>query len=339
MRTLALAIVVTAMASSSFTSHAEAQESVRRIVRNEILSLLPADGAGGIAVAVRIDDRVLFFDGGFADLAERRPVTPDSLFNVASLRKPFEATLLALAVQARQDGARPSRLDLPAGACRRRRYPPHHRGPARNPHVRAFAAARPSAVADDALHAGELPRNAQGLASRCCAPARPAASLHPRRLHPAAARARARPRRFHWRPGRAKDLRAPRHDFQLDSRPRQGRPERSAAAAPAARRSGLFRGRRRRHRPARRSADLLRLAGHRSDVQLSARSCRLPRRQHGPTAASRRRSPEPWPWHKLRHSRSARTAPRRWPGRSTTPPRQPSSTRTVGSTTRLPIWA
>jgi beta-lactamase class C len=98
MRTLALAIVVTAMASS-FMSHAEAQESVRRIVRNEILSLLPADGAGGIAVAVRIDDRVLFFDGGFADLAERRPVTPDSLFNIASLRKPFEATLLALAVQ------------------------------------------------------------------------------------------------------------------------------------------------------------------------------------------------------------------------------------------------
>jgi beta-lactamase class C len=32
-------------------------------------------------------------------LSERRPITSDSLFNVASLRKPFEATLLALAVQ------------------------------------------------------------------------------------------------------------------------------------------------------------------------------------------------------------------------------------------------
>ena len=41
----------------------------------------------------------MFFDEGFADLAERRPITPDSLFNVASLRKPFEAALLALAVQ------------------------------------------------------------------------------------------------------------------------------------------------------------------------------------------------------------------------------------------------
>jgi beta-lactamase class C len=98
MRTLALAIVVTAMASSSLMSHAEARESVRRIIRDEILTLLPTDGAGGIAVAVRIDDRLLFFDGGFADLVERRPITPDSLFNIASLRKPFEATILALAV-------------------------------------------------------------------------------------------------------------------------------------------------------------------------------------------------------------------------------------------------
>src|SRR5882724_5930055 len=99
MRTLALAIVVAVMASSSFASYATAQESVRRIVRDEILGLLPTDDAGGIAVAVRIDDRLLFFDGGFADLAEHRAITPDSLFNIASLRKPFEATLLALAVQ------------------------------------------------------------------------------------------------------------------------------------------------------------------------------------------------------------------------------------------------
>ena len=95
----ALAIVVMAMASSFFASHADAQESVRRIIRNEILALLPADSAGGIAIAVSVDGRPLFFHGGFADLAERRSITPDSLFNVASLRKPFEATLLALAVR------------------------------------------------------------------------------------------------------------------------------------------------------------------------------------------------------------------------------------------------
>ena len=99
MRSFALAIVVMATASSSFASYATAQDSVQRIVRDEILSLAPADGAGGIAVALRIDDRLLLFESGFADLAERRRITPDSLFNIASLRKPFEATLLALAVQ------------------------------------------------------------------------------------------------------------------------------------------------------------------------------------------------------------------------------------------------
>jgi beta-lactamase class C len=99
MRSLALAIVVTAVACSSFAQNVGAQQSVRRIIQNEILSLLPSDGAGGMAIAVHIDGRLMFFDEGFADLAERRPITPDSLFNVASLRKPFEATLLALAVQ------------------------------------------------------------------------------------------------------------------------------------------------------------------------------------------------------------------------------------------------
>jgi beta-lactamase class C len=96
---LGLAIVATAIGILSFVPYAEAQEAVRRIVGDEILSLLPTDGAGGIAIAVHNDDRLLFFDGGFADLAQRRPTTCDSLFNIASLRKPFEATLLALAVQ------------------------------------------------------------------------------------------------------------------------------------------------------------------------------------------------------------------------------------------------
>lgn len=99
MRTLALAILVTAMVGSFFTSYAKAQEPVRRIIQDEILTLLPRDGAGGIAVAVCVDNRLLFFEGGFADLAERRPIASESLFNIASLRKPFEATLLALAVQ------------------------------------------------------------------------------------------------------------------------------------------------------------------------------------------------------------------------------------------------
>jgi beta-lactamase class C len=58
---------------------------------------LPTDGVGGAAVAVRIDGRTLFFNLGWADVAQRRPVTSDSLFNLGSLRKAFEATVLAQA--------------------------------------------------------------------------------------------------------------------------------------------------------------------------------------------------------------------------------------------------
>jgi len=51
-------------------------------------------GAGGLAVAVYVDGHVQFFDYGNGN--GRQPITPDTLFNLASLRKIFEATLVAL---------------------------------------------------------------------------------------------------------------------------------------------------------------------------------------------------------------------------------------------------
>jgi predicted acylesterase/phospholipase RssA len=54
---------------------------------------------GGVAVALRIKGRSLFFNYGWADHANKRPITTDTLFNLASLRKVFEATLLAQAVR------------------------------------------------------------------------------------------------------------------------------------------------------------------------------------------------------------------------------------------------
>ncbi len=60
---------------------------------------MPVDGAGGAAVAVRIEGRTLFFNYGLAAFADKRPITSDSLFNLASLRKLFEVTLLARAVK------------------------------------------------------------------------------------------------------------------------------------------------------------------------------------------------------------------------------------------------
>jgi beta-lactamase class C len=56
------------------------------------------NGAGGIAVVARIGGRNLFFNTGYADQGEKRPITSDSLFNVGSVRKVFEATLVAQGV-------------------------------------------------------------------------------------------------------------------------------------------------------------------------------------------------------------------------------------------------
>jgi beta-lactamase class C len=71
---------------------------VDRIISHGIAPMIAPNGAGGVAVAAQIGGRNLFFNYGFADLAEKRPITSDSLFNVGSVRKIFEATLVAQAV-------------------------------------------------------------------------------------------------------------------------------------------------------------------------------------------------------------------------------------------------
>ena len=102
MRSLAAVLVLAAIVVSVVASSAVAEESWRRLVRKEIHGLVPANRAGGVAVAILVDGRTLFFCDGLADLARSRPVTPDSLFNLASLRKVFEAILLAEAVDERR---------------------------------------------------------------------------------------------------------------------------------------------------------------------------------------------------------------------------------------------
>jgi beta-lactamase class C len=52
--------------------------------------------AGGLAVAVYAAGHIRFFNYGFADESTQQPVTSDTQFNVASVRKPFEAILVAL---------------------------------------------------------------------------------------------------------------------------------------------------------------------------------------------------------------------------------------------------
>jgi beta-lactamase class C len=86
-----------------------ADHDAERIVTRQVGSIVPPDGAGGVAVALRIEGRTLFFNYGLADRAGNRPITTDTLFNLASLRKVFETTLLAQAVRSGELG-----LDDPA---------------------------------------------------------------------------------------------------------------------------------------------------------------------------------------------------------------------------------
>src|SRR5215470_14590244 len=70
---------------------------VREAVEDELDEILPKDNRpGGAAVVVRIDGRTLFFNFGTA--TRGKAITSDTLFNLASLGKTFDATLLSMAV-------------------------------------------------------------------------------------------------------------------------------------------------------------------------------------------------------------------------------------------------
>jgi beta-lactamase class C len=69
---------------------------LRDTVRAELDSTVTAADPGGLAAAVYFEGHIEFFNYGLADRATRRPVTSDTLFNVGSVRKLFEATLVAL---------------------------------------------------------------------------------------------------------------------------------------------------------------------------------------------------------------------------------------------------
>jgi beta-lactamase class C len=100
MRLVAATLMSALLACPALTgAYAGSDSDVERIVAKQLVpALLGDDGIGGAAVAVRIGGRTLFYNYGFADMATHSPVTTDSLFNIASLRKLFEATVLAQAV-------------------------------------------------------------------------------------------------------------------------------------------------------------------------------------------------------------------------------------------------
>jgi len=86
------------LATSAITARPTMDTEVDHIISRGIAPMVAPNGAGGVAVVAQIGGRNLFFNYGFADLAEKRPITSDSLFNVGSVRKIFEAALVAQAV-------------------------------------------------------------------------------------------------------------------------------------------------------------------------------------------------------------------------------------------------
>src|SRR5213596_3135965 len=76
------------------------QVNVEQIVAQKVQSILPENGkGGGVAVAVRMNGTTSFFNYGFANNAQNRRVTEDSIFNLGSVGKVFATTLLAQAVK------------------------------------------------------------------------------------------------------------------------------------------------------------------------------------------------------------------------------------------------
>jgi len=94
----ALAAAMLARLAMPVAAQAQTDAEAEQAVAGAVQAMLSDNGAGGVAVAVRIDGRSLFFEFGAADLAKGRKIGEDSIFNLASVGKLFATTLLAQAV-------------------------------------------------------------------------------------------------------------------------------------------------------------------------------------------------------------------------------------------------
>src|SRR5262244_4070883 len=97
MRCMSAAVVVLSATIVAATAARADDAEIEQLVRQHVQPMLTA--AGGMAVAVHVDGRTLFFHYGLADVARKEPITSDSLFNLASVGKVFLSTLLAQAVK------------------------------------------------------------------------------------------------------------------------------------------------------------------------------------------------------------------------------------------------
>src|SRR6516165_5489444 len=72
-----VAVALTALIASPSVA---ADRDAERIVTRRVASIVPPDGAGGVAVALRLEGRSLFFSYGWADCSINGPVTTETLF-------------------------------------------------------------------------------------------------------------------------------------------------------------------------------------------------------------------------------------------------------------------
>jgi beta-lactamase class C len=97
MRLLKIVLVAAFAIFIAVPAWALTDRQVREAVEDELDEILTKDNRpGGAAVVVRIDGRTLFFNYGTA--ARGKVITSDTLFNLASIGKTFDVTLLSMAV-------------------------------------------------------------------------------------------------------------------------------------------------------------------------------------------------------------------------------------------------
>jgi CubicO group peptidase (beta-lactamase class C family) len=87
------AVVVGLVAMMVIESHAQPRDEPAKIVERNVQPIL--EDVGGIAVALRENGRTWFFNYGNGD--RDRSITTDALFNLGSVGKVFDTSLLALA--------------------------------------------------------------------------------------------------------------------------------------------------------------------------------------------------------------------------------------------------
>jgi CubicO group peptidase (beta-lactamase class C family) len=102
-----LVILIASLSNALAAATADSEPGLRRLEEN-LERLRTRWNVPGMAAGVARSNQIIWTKGfGYADVAAKRPVTPDTVFHLASLTKPFAAVVLLQLVEA-------GRLDLDA---------------------------------------------------------------------------------------------------------------------------------------------------------------------------------------------------------------------------------